>query len=196
MVCGLVGVEPGGTGVLHGLCRSDYPACRVVNHHGARSGSMGRVGYHGQPTKEYQRCNTIGRLSDRAMAVRPPNPLRDFRRAAPQNTCLDKPVDTISPKIEPLPAAIREREDQFVTRKIARSLPVAHLGAGGTADGAEAKRGAARVRSRGQAIHRLFKRRRRSRSHRRRSPRVCVVGPAPQSRLLVSCWTGRARRWG
>jgi hypothetical protein len=68
MVCGLVGVEPGGTGVLHGLCRSNYPACLVVNHDGPRSGSWGVWVTTAQPTREYQRCNTIGRLSDRAMA--------------------------------------------------------------------------------------------------------------------------------
>ena len=86
-------------------------------------------------------------------------------RTAPQDAGSNKPVKSAHSQVEPLPAAIREREDQFVTRKIARSWPVAHLGAGGIADGAEAKPGTARVRSREQAIHRLFKRQTRCRSH-------------------------------
>ena len=89
-------------------------------------------------------------------------------RTAPQDAGSNKPVKAAHSQVEPLPAAIREREDQLVTRKIARSWPVAHFGAGGIADGAEAKPGAARVRSREQAIHRLFKRQTRCRSH-------CVV---------------------
>src|SRR4051812_8348550 len=51
MVRRLVGVEPGGTGILHGLCWRDYPACLVVNHDGPPFWFMGRVGYHG-PTDE------------------------------------------------------------------------------------------------------------------------------------------------
>jgi hypothetical protein len=40
-------------------------------------------------------------------------------RTMPQDTCLNKPVDTTGPKIKSLPAAIREGEDEFIVSNTA-----------------------------------------------------------------------------
>jgi hypothetical protein len=73
----------------------------------------------------------------------------------PQDTGANEPVDAANPQVEPLPATIREGEDEFIVSKI--------TGDGGTvclrADGAEPKPCAAIVRSRKQAIHLFLKRR-------------------------------------
>jgi hypothetical protein len=37
----------------------------------------------------------------------------------PQDTCANEPVNATNPQVEPLPAAIREGEDEFIVSNIA-----------------------------------------------------------------------------
>ncbi len=86
-------------------------------------------------------------------------------RTASHDACLNQPVETTGPKIKPLPAAIREGEDEFVASKIAAGWPVDRVRVGKVADRPEPKQCAAIVSSREQAINLFFKRSTRTRSH-------------------------------
>ncbi len=86
-------------------------------------------------------------------------------RTAPHDARLNQPVETTGPKIKPLPAAIREGENEFVASKIAAGWPVDRVRVGKVADRPEPKQCAAIVSSRKQAINLFFKRSTRTRSH-------------------------------
>ena len=79
----------------------------------------------------------------------------------PQDTCANEPVNATDPQVEPLPAAIRKGEDEFIVSNIAGAGRMGCL----RADGAEPKPCAAIVRRRKQTIHLLLKRRTRTRGH-------------------------------
>jgi hypothetical protein len=40
-------------------------------------------------------------------------------RTMPQDTCANEPVNATDPQVEPLPAAIRKGEDEFIVSNIA-----------------------------------------------------------------------------
>ena len=86
-------------------------------------------------------------------------------RTAPHDARLNQPVEATGPKIKPLPAAIREGENEFVASKIAAGWPVDRVRVGKVADRPEPKQCAAIVSSREQAINLFFKHPTRTRSH-------------------------------
>src|SRR5215210_4596793 len=100
------------------------------------------------------------RVAERAAEI-----LKLHWRTAPHDARLNQPVEATGPKVEPLPAAIREGEDEFVANKIVAGLPVVRVGAGEVADRPEPKQCAAIVSRREQAINLFIKRRIRTRSH-------------------------------
>src|SRR3954469_3961717 len=44
-------------------------------------------------------------------------------RTMPQDTCANEPVNATDPQVEPLPAAIREGEDEFIVSNTAGGVP-------------------------------------------------------------------------
>src|SRR5215210_6610180 len=100
------------------------------------------------------------RVAERAAKI-----LKLHWRTAPHDARLNQPVEATRPKVEPLPAAIREGEDEFVASKIAAGWPVDRVRESGVTNRPEPEQCATLVSRREQAINLLLKRRIRTRSH-------------------------------